>query len=421
MYLKKLIPTLSALVICSATCVPTLNAAEEAGSLTEALSGGKTSADFRLRIETVDQDGGAGSDLDASAITLRTLLTYETLMYKNWFATLTFENNSAVFDDANYNSTVNGEADDAVIADPEYTEIDQIYVTYAGFEGRSIQIGKQVINHGNQRHVGAVGWRQNRQTFDAARVICKKYDNLTLDYAFVTNANRIFSDEHASNGNAEQFSHFLHAAYKVEELGTASGYLYLLDFDQPGNEGETTDSSTIGLRFEGNKELNDSLKLGFEVELASQSDYADRTDDFSAMYSHLCAGITYNGIEFALGYEVLGSDDGSVAFQTPHATGHKFNGWADKFLGTPADGLEDFYLRVGGKIAAVPGLSAKLCYHTFSGDDSGDDFGSELDIVASYKFQDIEKLSAGCKYAAYAEDGLYTDTNKLWLWSAWAF
>ena len=74
-------------------------------------------------------------------------------------------------------------------------------------------------------------------------------------------------------------------------------------------------------------------------------------------------------------------------FQTPHATGHKFNGWVDQFLGTPNDSLQDIYLRVGGKISAVEGLTAKACYHTFSGDDSGDDFGTELDIVATYKFE----------------------------------
>ena len=43
------------------------------------------------------------------------------------------------------------------------------------------------------------------------------------------------------------------------------------------------------------------------------------------------------------GYEVLGADNG-VGFATPLATGHKFQGWADKFLTTPGDGIEDVYI-----------------------------------------------------------------------------
>ena len=45
---------------------------------------------------------------------------------------------------------------------------------------------------------------------------------------------------------------------------------------------------------------------------------------------------------------MLGGDNGSGnrAFQTPLATKHAFQGWADQFLTTPADGIEDAYLGV---------------------------------------------------------------------------
>ena len=58
------------------------------------------------------------------------------------------------------------------------------FFSYTGFEKNTIKLGKQVINHDNQRHVGAVGWRQNRQTFDAARIVNKSVENLTVDFAF---------------------------------------------------------------------------------------------------------------------------------------------------------------------------------------------------------------------------------------------
>ena len=37
---------------------------------------------------------------------------------------------------------------------------------------------------------------------------------------------------------------------------------------------------------------------------------------------------------------MLGSDNG-VGFSTPLNNGHRYQGWADKFLATPGDGIED--------------------------------------------------------------------------------
>ena len=43
---------------------------------------------------------------------------------------------------------------------------------------------------------------------------------------------------------------------------------------------------------------------------------------------------------------MLGSDGGVAAFQTPLATLHAFNGWADLFLTTPARGLRAWWASV---------------------------------------------------------------------------
>ena len=76
--------------------------------------------------------------------------------------------------------------------------------------------------------------------------------------------------------------------------------------------------------------------------------------------------------------------DGETSFQTPLATKHAFNGWADKFLlATPANGLVDAYLTATGKVAGIKLLAT---YHMFSSDEGGDDYGSELDLLAVKKF-----------------------------------
>ena len=51
-------------------------------------------------------------------------------------------------------------------------------------------------------------------------------------------------------------------------------------------------------------------------------------------------GIAYDRIKLKLGFEVL-EGDGTTAFQTPLATLHAFQGWADQFLVTPGAGVDD--------------------------------------------------------------------------------
>ena len=87
-------------------------------------------------------------------------------------------------------------------------------------------------------------------------------------------------------------------------------------------------------------------------------------------------------------------------------------------MNTPDDGLVDTYLSVGGKVA---GVKLGATYHMFSSDKGGDDYGSEIDLLAAKKFG--KHYSAGVKYAAYTEgdDRANGDTNKLWVWGGVTF
>lgn len=135
----------------------------------------------------------------------------------------------------------------------------------------------------------------------------------------------------------------------------------------------------------------------------------------SANYLHLSAGLSANGLTGKLGYEKLGSDNnGTVAFQTPLATLHKFNGWADKFLSTPGGGLEDFYGSLSYKIQAdgpMKGLKFEAIYHDFSAA-TGGSYGNEIDLQVSKKIS--KNYYAGLKFADYNAKGFATDTQKIW-------
>jgi hypothetical protein len=111
-----------------------------------------------------------------------------------------------------------------------------------------------------------------------------------------------------------------------------------------------------------------------------------------------------------LGYEVLGSDNGTVALQTPLATKHAFNGWADLFLTTPANGLVDTYLKA---VTSFSGAELIVMYHDYSADYISSDYGTELNLQLVKPFD--KNIKGIIKYADYSADTFSTDTTKIWL------
>jgi hypothetical protein len=120
---------------------------------------------------------------------------------------------------------------------------------------------------------------------------------------------------------------------------------------------------------------------------------------------------------FTLGYELLGSDEGKYGFATPLATLHAFQGWADKFLNSPAAGVEDKYLSVGVSAAGAQFLAA---YHQFDSDFSNFNYGDELDLSVVKKFGPVVMTA---KYADFSMGNVasFKDTKKFWLMADWSF
>ena len=110
------------------------------------------------------------------------------------------------------------------------------------------------------------------------------------------------------------------------------------------------------------------------------------------------------------------SYNGIKAFSTPLATGHLFQGFADKFLATPMAGIEDSYLKVATRIS---GVKLTAIYHELEAEEGSMDYGSEFDLIASYKFN--KHYSILFKYASYDADEHATDTDKVWLMITAAF
>ena len=112
------------------------------------------------------------------------------------------------------------------------------------------------------------------------------------------------------------------------------------------------------------------------------------------------------------GVEVLGGDATRTEhrFQTPLATLHAFQGWADKFLTTPPQGVQDFYVDLSGHRW---GLDATVVWHDFRADAISQRYGDEWDSSVIRKFSRYFKLLL--KAANYRSAGLGRDTRKLWV------
>lgn len=372
----------------------------------KAISEGSVKLDLRYRFENVDDDA---FDKDANASTLRSRITVQSGMVGAFSALAEFDNVSHIGSD-NYNSTANGVTDRPVVADPKGTDINQAWLRYGNADAYGAY-GRQRIIHGNQRFVGGVAWRQNEQTYDGFRLYHQDASGLTLDYAYVYNINRIFGPDDSSVQPADHHgeNHFARVDYTFAENHTLSGFIYALDIDEDSNyaAGKTVGNSsdTYGIEYAGK-----FGPLGAKASFARQSDAGDSNLDYEADYYMLEADVSIGGLKPKLGYEVLGSDN-NVGFKTPYATLHMFQGWADKFLNTPNDGIEDLYLGVTGKLGPVQ-LGA--FYHDFSAEDGSEDFGSEVDLVGTWPMN--KHFTGQLKYANFSSDSdRYSDAQKVWV------
>jgi len=392
----------AAAVIAALAPVPMVAAGDD---FTEAVTGGKVNIDIRYRFEMVDQDG---ISRDAKAHTVRSRLGYETGDFHGFVLGLEFQNTVGIGSER-YNDTVNGKTQFPVVADPDNTEANQYYIANSSIPETTIKLGRQRLILDNHRFVGNVGFRQNEQTFDSARLTSGIIPDVTATYAYVFLVNRIFGED-SRVGDFETNSHLINVSYDGLGIGKLSGYGYLLDFD----EARALSTKTFGARFAGKRPLNDDWTLLYAAEAAWQSDHANNPNSDSFVYYLIEPGVAYDTFSAKGGYEVL-SGNGTRAFQTPLATLHAFQGWADKFLTTPGGGIEDLYIRLDYTVTGLDwfdGTKFTGVYHWFDAEKGGTDFGRELDLQVSRKLYDY--FSVALKYARYDADRFATDTEKIW-------
>jgi len=369
----------------------------------------KFKGELRPRYQLTDNDATASSK--GSTFTNRTNLNISAKLLEVDGLKATVELNSV----NDFNTLDQNDKDLAGEAD--VAKMSQAKIEY-GVSGANLTVGRSTTNLDNQRFIGSVGWKQNFQTLDLVSAAYNK-DSLSLFAAYVYGVNAIGDD-----GNGEQGIYYginrttdaivagggtasgatstalVNASYKAMDELTLTAYSYMI--------GSVSD--TYGLALTGKAKAGD-IGITYRAEYATQTDAtlevksygkAERESD----YYNLDLGVNMSGILAGVNYEVLGAGkdgglNGSAAgFQTPFATKHKFNGWADMFLVTPTTGLVDANLMVG--YTAKDFGVAKVIYHTFEADRGSTDYGDEIDLIYINKVPGLVGVTGMLKAAFYS-------------------
>lgn len=406
--------------------------APQAQSLTEAISDGKPMTNFRLRFENVNQDAAAPGLKDANAWTLRSLVGWQTKPFHD--VSIGAQLIGVTKLDNEYNDLKNGLAQPgksgyAVVNDPDFYNINQLYLDWSGIPDTKIRAGRQSLKIDNVRMVGNIEFRQVMQVFDGVTVENHSLPNTEILAGYYTRLRKINTDLRPDDTG------ILHAAYKLSPTETLTAYAYWYDMDHVALASDGS-NRTLGLRADGSHKIDDHWKVLYTAEYARQdpngaSDQrkSNGSDLIDAHYYKFGGGAGYDSWFARVDQELLSSHDGKYAFQTPLGTNHLFQGWVDKFLSTPAEGIRDTFVTAGGKIGDVTLLTE---YHWINSDKdflvvgggAGDKYGKEWDVSAAYAYN--KNILGKLEYGTYQEDdlrlaGRVRDTDKVWLTLMYTF
>ncbi len=368
----------------------------------DALLKGSIHLDIRLRAEIVEQD-----ELDtAQAYTSRLRMGYGTRPFRGLSFYAEFEDIRSADEDLYNAAGLNNEPDKAVVADPEDTELNQFFARYESEYFEAIA-GRQRIILDDARFIGNVGWRQNEQTFDAYTILTEWIPDTRVYYSYVDDVNRIFGPD--ANLDFESDSHLINASFSGFPFDLeVAAFAYIIDLDNS----DINSSDTVGTRASGSQELPNEMWVKYAASYAYQVDGGSNQVDYEASYYFIEATLGAQGLgSLGVGYEVLESDDGAFAFQTPLATLHAFNGWADVFTVTPADGLEDLYFTASTRLPYD--VDVQAIYHLFFSEDRSRDFGGEFDAMISKAI--TEHIGVSGYLAVFHGESGFPNVQKYWL------
>ena len=378
----------------------------------EALAGPRLLGNLRLRYEFADDEL---APQDATAVTVR----YRGAVEAPLLPRVTFlgevEASQELVDDFNDGrENWSMRLDRPVIVDPDSLELNRLQLLFNLAPGKDLIAGRQRIVLDDERFFGVSAFRQNDRTFDALRFSADLGASTLLDAGYLYRTHRVL-------GSDSPFGVFRgHSFFVNLNLPTPAGRLslfhYALDLET-GPEKErldTASSQTTGVRLSG-RHHGGRLGVLWEASYALQSDYADNPIAYDAYYALASLTVTHDRWSLAGRAEVLSGSDEGQGFQTPLATLRKFQGDADVFFLTPAQGVED--LSVSGEWRfddrkRLSDIKFFARHHWFGAEQGGADYGTELDFGLSAR---VNRTSFSASVARYDARSYASDLTRVFL------
>jgi hypothetical protein len=299
--------------------------------------------------------------------------------------------------------------------------------------GLNLKVGRQEMVFDEARLIGNIGWIQQAQSFDAARIDTRRGDfGFTGFYAqtLANDTHPVLGSTLASTTVAESEFVGARGTYHLKGKDRITAYFYSANdpnMTVPGNA-VIQKLHTAGLyaaaTFNG---------VRFRVDTAYQFGEVTPTIDVEAYMMTFSIGKNLDiaeGARLEFWADYLSGDDGNDTlkrkqFTIPYGTNHKFYGHADKFLQNPATGLVDFVVKFNVKPTAK--LKLQVHAHKFwaaetSATMTDTNLGSEIDLQLSYALAANTRLRMG--YSRYIAGGVTNggvggnttmDTN--WAWA----
>jgi hypothetical protein len=273
------------------------------------------------------------------------------------------------------------------------------------------RVGRQEVNLGGQRLVGAVGWTQQGRSFDGVLFGGSGgFGKVNILAAQLGNAVASGIDRDRE----------LIAGYGTIDVAADQAvdvYVIFNRDDNPAGTANTdTEQATFGARWVGK-----GNRFVYRAEGSFQTGERGGTDVSAYMFGGR-VGYGFGDATLTLWYDYLSgdddADDGEIkVFDTLFATNHKFYGFADLFLNVPAhtagQGLQDLAL----KFAVVPadGWRLGIDAHSFrlaktGGFESGH-LGEEVDLVATWTYSPNLTIQGGAAFVI--QDDTWADIGRL--------
>jgi hypothetical protein len=274
-------------------------------------------------------------------------------------------------------------------------DVHQAYFRYQGsqLDWLTATVGRQETTFGGERLVGPVGWTQQGQAFDGARL------DLAGEPGSISLIAYTLADISAAPATENRQ---LYGAYATRaDAGPGALEAYWLYERATGTT--DTDEHSFGARYVYSGEFDGRAEFTYQTGTRADA-------DVKAWMIGLRAGtsVADDRATLSLWFDHLSGDDPATAdietFSPRYGTNHKFYGLADIFTNLPLHtggaGLQD----IAGKlsVAVMDDVNAGVDVHVFrvaeQGALSGTHFGDEIDITLTHQYSANLGVTAGFSY-----------------------